>query len=119
MLFGPAHAQILQRRRALQARSQALRLQIAQDARALQGPLALADQVHGAVRWLAAHPQWPVAGVLLLAVLRPRRLIGWGLRLWGAWRLWRQVRSAVELVLDESRKRPGLFSRPGSRPRGP
>ena len=48
MLFGSAHAQILQRRRELQARSRAARLLIAQDTQALQRPLAVADQLHAA-----------------------------------------------------------------------
>ena len=48
--------------------------------RVLQRPLALADRVHEAWRWLRAHPEAPLAALVVVAVLRPRRAWRWGLR---------------------------------------
>ncbi len=104
MLFATRQAELQQRRRVLLAHSRALRIHIALDAQPLKRPLALADQVHAGARWLAAHPQWPAAGVVLLAALRPRKAIGWALRAWGGWRLWRQVRGAVQIALSEAQR---------------
>jgi hypothetical protein len=79
------------RQRQLVARSQSLRERLAQDSVALQRPLALADQVRGGARWLLLRPWWIAAAAALPIVWRPRRAMGWGLKLWGGWRLWRRV----------------------------
>jgi hypothetical protein len=83
------------RRDRLLVRSQALREQLSGQSQALQSPLALADRAHHAVQWLAAHPGWLAGLVALPLVLRPRRALGWGLKLWGAWRLWRQLQALL------------------------
>lgn len=82
---------LLQRQQALLRRSQQLRLSLAEDAQVLERPLALADRVGAAVRWLYHHPQWPVGVLAAMAVLRPRRALRWGGRVWWAWRTYRKT----------------------------
>jgi len=78
------------RREQLLVRSTVLRLQLAREAQVLEAPLAIADKVHLGLRWLWQHPEWPVAGLVVLVVLRPRRAWRWATRAWWAWRLWRR-----------------------------
>ena len=86
------------RRERLLLRSAALRAQIAQHAAPLKPPLALADQVGDGLRWLRQHPEWPLGGLLAVAVLRPRRALRWSARLWSTWRLWRKAQRFLALV---------------------
>jgi len=79
------------RQQRLLVRSGELRSQFVQDARVLQQPLALADQVQAGWRWLRAHPELPLAAVAVVALLRPRRVWRLGWRLWAGWRLWQRV----------------------------
>ena len=81
-----------QRRQELLIRSHDLRLRIAQDAQALEHPLALADKVHSGFQWLATHPQWVVVAAIVPLLLRPRRAVGLVLKLWWGWRTWRRLR---------------------------
>lgn len=85
---------IARRRGALLARSAALRERFA-DAAALHHPFSLADRARDALRWVRGHPQVLLAGAAAFAVARPRRVLAWSLKLWGAWRLWRQVMAAL------------------------
>lgn len=79
------------RQRLLLARSDALRRSLASDLRALEQPLAWADQGLAAARWLRRHPGWPVGAAALLVALRPVRAWRWGRRLFFAWRTGRRV----------------------------
>ena len=90
------------RREQLLVRSTALRLRLARDGQALEAPLAIADNVRNALHWLWQHPEWPVGGLVVLAVLRPRRAWRWAARAWWAWRLWQ--RSGRLLVALASRR---------------
>lgn len=90
-MFGERQTILLARQSELVARSHALRERMAQDSMALERPLAIADHVRGGAHWLISRPWWIAAAVALPIVLRPRRAAAWGLKLWGAWRLWRQV----------------------------
>ena len=91
MFFDAQQQALAARGRQLQARSAALRTQLAADVHLLRPPLALADQVRRGWHWLKAHPQWVGAGVAVLAVWRPRRLPWLAGRLWAGWRLWRRL----------------------------
>jgi hypothetical protein len=55
-------------------------------------PFAMADAVRGRIRWMVAHPQWIVAAAALPVLVRPRRALGWALKLWWGWRLWQRLR---------------------------
>lgn len=79
------------RRGQLVARSHALRERLAHEAQPLEHPLALADRVRDGLRWLVAHPQWVVGIVAVPVLLRPRRVLGWALKLWWSWRMWRRI----------------------------
>lgn len=94
-IWSAEHAEIQSRRSRLLARSSGLREQLAEEAQALERPLALADRARGALQWLATHPQWLIAVVAVPIVLRPRRALAWALKLWGGWRLWRNVRGLL------------------------
>ena len=78
-------------RQHLQAHSALLRDHLAQQVQPLALPLALADSLREAWQWLRRHPELPLAGVAVLVLLRPRRLLGWAGRLWGAWKLLQRV----------------------------
>lgn len=75
----------LLRQKLLLTRSEQLRLSLADQSQVLTKPLAFADQVHSGLQWLRHNPKWPVTGLLALVVLRPKRSLIWGARLWWAW----------------------------------
>jgi hypothetical protein len=95
MFFDAQQQALADRGRQLQARSAALRGQLAVDADVLRTPLALADQVRRGWHWLKANPQQVAVGVgaavALLVVWRPRRLAWLAGRMWAGWRLWQRV----------------------------
>lgn len=95
MLFTRRQVELALRREALAARSERLRGELADRATVLRLPLQLADGAWGGWRWLKAHPDAVVAGVVIVVVVRPRR--AWALARWSwrAWRNWRRVRSMV------------------------
>jgi len=84
-------AALTRRQHELLLRSAALRDDLGRGLQRLQAPLALADRVCEGWQWLRAHPQLPVAAVVTLVVLRPRRAWRWGLRLWWGWRSWQRL----------------------------
>lgn len=88
MFFDAQQQTLADRGRQLQARSAALRGQLAVDADVLRTPLALADQVRRGWHWLKANPHWVGVAVALLVVWRPRRVAWLAGRLWAGWRLW-------------------------------
>ena len=79
------------RQQVLRLRSTELRGRLVADAAVLQPPLALADRVHEGWRWLRANPAAPVAALVVVAVLRPRRVWRWGWKLWWGWRTLRRL----------------------------
>lgn len=79
----------------LLARSSLLRAELGLHAAELQRPLALADGVRDGWHWLRTHPQWPAGAVVVLALLRPRRALRWGLRLWAAWGVVRRLQTQL------------------------
>jgi len=84
------------RQQVLLLRSVELRGRLAADAAVLQRPLALVDHLHEAWRWLRANPAAPIAAVVVVAVLRPRRVLRWGLRLWWGWRTLRRLQRRLQ-----------------------
>jgi hypothetical protein len=81
------------RRAALQARSARLRNEFSASAQALQAPLAAADRVRDAVHWCRERPWLLGLAAGAFALVKPGRVLSLGMRVWGGWRLWRQVRS--------------------------
>lgn len=77
---------------------------------------ALVDRSDVLTRWMQAasravdeakrHPAWLLAGVALLAALRPRRTLGWLMKGWALYRMFRRGRALLE------RFAPGLLATP-------
>ncbi len=84
--------QLARRRERLVRRSAHLRGAVVTELQALQPALSWADRIQDAWLWLRANPLATAAGVAALAVWRPRRVLGWGLRAWSAWKLLQRVR---------------------------
>jgi len=91
-----ANDELLLRQQQLLTRSAELRLELAQRAQVLTKPLAMADRARELVHWLASNPAWPAGAALALIVLRPRRALVWGGRLWWGWQSYRQARRWIQ-----------------------
>ena len=87
---------LILRQQRLLAQSAQLRLALNEQTQALKKPLAWVDQVRSGMTWLSHNPQWPLGAVFVLVLLRPRRAIRWGGRLWWGWQTFRRVRNWVE-----------------------
>lgn len=88
---GNALADVAQQRQRLLARSAALRATLSAQSAVLEPPLATADRVVLAARWLYLQRGWIAAGAVVVLVLRPRRawrVVRFG---WWAWRTARRV----------------------------
>ena len=96
MDYGQRQRELQLRREALRLRSAELRLEIAGQAQVLQAPLAWVDQARKSLRWLRTHPEWPLGALVLLLVVRPRRTLRWGGRLWWGWGLWQQAQRLLQ-----------------------
>ena len=81
------------RQQRLLMRSAQLRLTLANQTQVFKTPLAVADQVRNGLQWLYRNPHWPLGAMLVVAILRPRRTVIWGGRLWGAWRTLKRVQN--------------------------
>ena len=85
--------QLRRRRERLVLAAAAQRATLAREFRPLEAPFAIADRGIDAVRYLRAHPGFVIAGVALLVVLRPRRVLAWTSRGLAAWRSYQLVAS--------------------------
>lgn len=81
------------RQQRLLMRSAQLRLTLANQTQVFKTPLAVADQARKVLQWLYRNPQWPLGALLVLVVVRPRRTIIWGGRLWWAWKTFKRARN--------------------------
>jgi len=77
------------RRQRVLMRSAALRASLAEQSLVLQAPLAVADVVRDAGRWLYRERGWVAGGIVVVLVVRPRR--AWRVLRFGWW-LWRSAR---------------------------
>lgn len=97
-LFEQRRRELQLRRELLRLRSAELRLSLHLHARALETPLAIADEARAGARWLREHPEWPLGALATLLVLRPRRVLRWGGRLWWGWRMWHRAQRLLRAV---------------------
>lgn len=86
--------QLARRRQLLLHRSGRLRVQVVDQLQVIQPALVWADRLQDAWRWLRANPLAVAGSVLAVAVWRPRRSLGWALRVWSAWKLLQRASSA-------------------------
>jgi hypothetical protein len=84
-------SEIRAKRAQLLARAAVERERVSAQLGAWEAPLVLVDKSIEAMRTLRRHPQWIVAAVVVLAVLRPRRALGWARNGLIAWRAWRWI----------------------------
>lgn len=89
---------LLERRALLLQRSDALRLQFGAESRVLEPPLGWIDEARAGLNWLRRNPAWPVGAITVVLVARPRGVVRWSGRAFGAWRLWRKLRTWMPIV---------------------
>lgn len=92
--MSPKAQELVRRRVLLQQRSQALRTNLAHQGQALVPWLQAADTARAVGRWMAHNPLWVGAAVTTLVVVKPKRTLALGLRLWTGWQWWRRAQSA-------------------------
>ncbi len=90
--------ELLLRQQSLLVRSAQLRLAMANQVQVFRRPLAVADQARSRLQWLYSNPAWPLGALLLVFVLRPRRTIVWGGRLWWAWRMFNRAQGWIKTL---------------------
>ena len=86
---------LLFRQQRLLIRSAELRLNLSNQTQILKTPLAIADQAKASLQWLYNNPKWPLAAMLILIIIRPRRVITFGTRLWWGWKTFKRVQGLV------------------------
>lgn len=84
--------ELLVRHQRLRARSAELRSTFSDQVQVFKRPLGLADKGVLGLQWLYRRPQWSLAAILILIVMKPRRAIAWGGRLWWVWKTTKQMR---------------------------
>jgi len=88
-------SEIRARRAHLMARAAVERERISVQLHAWEAPLVLVDKSIAAARYVRRNPQWIVAAVVLLVVLRPRRALAWARNGLIAWRAWRWISQSL------------------------
>lgn len=89
--MNPRARVLAHRRERLVRRSSFLRQQTEFELLGLQKTFTWIDRIQDAWHWLRANPLAVAGGVGALALWRPRRALGLGLRAWSMWRLARRV----------------------------
>ncbi len=87
--------ELILRQQRLLVRSAELRLRLADQSQVFKRPLGVVDTANKGLCWLYSHPGWPLAALAAGIVLRPRRALVWGGRLWSAWRMLKRAQDWV------------------------
>lgn len=90
--------EIRSRRAALVARAAVERERAAAQLARWRPRLALLDRTTAAVHSVLIHPEWLVAGTVVILILRPRRVLAWARNGLLAWRAWRWVAQAAHEI---------------------
>lgn len=101
-MIGVLHA-LEQRRRALQGRSEAQRILIADSTAALAGRVMVLDRAVAVARGIAARPLVVGSIVALVVAVGPRRILAWAARAAAFYGLTRRVATALGTVRADSR----------------
>ncbi len=80
------------RQQRLLIRSAELRTSLSHSADVIQTPLNLVDSARSCIQWLCRHPVYPTVALGALVLLKPRRALLWGSRLWSGWLSFQRVR---------------------------
>jgi len=91
--MNPKLLELAERRATLTARAAAQRAAFSRQLAPWRMPLAVVDQGVAAVRYLKSHPELLAGIVVFVAVVRPRRVMGW---LRSGWMVWRMVRAVKQ-----------------------
>ena len=97
-------AELAARREQLQLRSAQLREQLAHRTKVIQPAFRAADRVRGGASWVQSNPAIvAVVGAALLGAVavRPRALLGLGLRAWSGWQMFQRVRPVANAFLRQ------------------
>ena len=86
---------ILLRQQRLIVRSTQLRSEIAVQSQVFIKPLAFADKVREGLTWIYQNPTLPFGVMLVFLVLKPKKAIAWGSRLWWAWNTLKRLQRVV------------------------
>lgn len=84
--------ELLIRQQMLVQKSTLLRERLEQQSGVLVKPLWVLDQGKLGLEWLSAHPIWPAAALVLVALLKPRRTLAWGRQFWRTWKTYRTIK---------------------------
>ncbi len=84
---------LLKRQQAILLRSTRLRERLSAESAVLAKPLWLMDQGKRGLQWLSRHPVWPASALVLVTVLKPRRTLVWGVRLWRALKAFQSLKA--------------------------
>ncbi|MDO9434754.1 YqjK family protein [Hydrogenophaga sp.] len=88
-------AEVLARRRErLVLRSTLLRGLMEDELHGVQPVFTWADRIQDGWTWLRTNPMVALAAPVLLSVVRPRKAMGTGMRLWSAWKIFQGYRAA-------------------------
>ena len=87
--------ELAERRATLAARAAAQRTALSRQLEPWQVPLAVVDQGVVAVRYFKRHPELLAGIVAFVAVIRPRRVVGWLRSGWMVWRIARVVKQRL------------------------
>ncbi len=87
--------ELAERRATLTARAAAQRAALARQLAPWRVPLAVVDQGVAAVRYLKSHPELLAGIAVFVAVIRPRRVMGWLRSGWMVWRIVRVVKQRL------------------------
>jgi hypothetical protein len=84
--------ELLIRQQMLVQKNTLLRERLELQSGVLVKPLRVLDQGKLGLQWLSAHPIWPAAALVLVALLKPRRTLAWGRRIWNTWKTYQTVK---------------------------
>lgn len=100
----PPARDLAARREQLLQRSAHLREQLGQRARVLRPALRTVDRVRGGAQAVRANRSWVLlAGAALAgaALVRPRAVLGLGLRAWSGWQAFQRVRPIARTLMRQ------------------
>jgi hypothetical protein len=80
------------RQQRLLIRSAELRASLSHSSDVIRTPLNLVDSARSCIQWLCRHPVYPTVALGALVLLKPRRALLWGSRLWSGWLSFQRVR---------------------------